>query len=588
MIRWKFVLTRLLIVVAVLTLIRWGLGPAAKYLTIRSLQMATGAKVEIARAEIGLFPPRVYYGGVRVADPRGRKAFRDLFRAESIDFEIDGDALLRRRWVVRQGRISGLEIGAARDDSGHFEREPVPAPEPAGPSYLSRLIGGAMDGLGDRAEAFVDDLETARRAAEIRRRWEADYEELAARARALERQVREIRDEAQSIKNPLRDYVALDRTIAQANRTRTDLLGVRNTIDAIPGRVRQDLDSLDEAKQIDLAKVEGYVPENLRGSGGFAKDLMSQVVRERLGQVREYLDQGRSIANATVVPPARPRERGQTIDMSGGQRPPRFLVRRCELDGLVRSGGRVYTVRGVVDRLTPSPHRLDEPTRARLLLEDTSLVSEPIRLDYVRDRRNGGDIDRISMHWPRSDARPTDWGRDDRVGISISGGRRELWAQYVRDGEAIRGRLVSKHTDLEMQLRVAPDLARSGIAGQISSRLAEVDRIEIDAEFAGTWKDLDLKFESNLERILREATEEAIASEIASRREQVAAKVRHQHAKQAAELERWIEKQQSEARSLVAAADASIDEMFQKVTRGVGSADAYLGRLKSSLPKALR
>lgn len=586
MIRWKFVLTRLLIVVAVLTLIRWGLGPAAKYLTIRSLQLATGAKVEIARAEIGLFPPRVHYGGLRVADPRGRKAFRDLFRAESIDFEIDGDALLRRRWVVRHGRVSGLEIGATRDDSGHFEREP--APEPAGPSYLSRLIGGAMDGLGDRAGAFVDDLETARRAAEIRHRWEADYEDLAARARALERQVREIRDEAQSIKNPLRDYVALDRTIAQANRTRTELMEVRHTIDAIPGQVRQDLDSLDEAKRIDLSKVDGYVPESLRGSGGFAKDLMSQVVRERLAQVREYLDQGRTIANATVVPPARPRERGQTIDLSGGQRPPRLLVRQCELDGLVRSGGRVYTVRGVVDRLTPSPHRLDEPTRARLLLEDTSLVSEPIRLDYVRDRRNGGDIDRITMHWPRSDARPMEWGRDDRVGIAVSGGRREVWAQFVREGEAIRGRLVSKHTDLEMQLRLAPDLARSGIAGQLSSRLAEVDRIEIDAEFGGSWTDLDLKFESNLERILREATEEAIATEIAARREQIAASVRHQHAKQTAELERWIETRQTEARSLVAAADASIDEMFQKVTRGVGSADAYLGRLKSSLPKALR
>ena len=50
MIRWRFVFTRLVIILVVLMLLRWGLGPVASYMTTRSLQTITGARVEIAKA----------------------------------------------------------------------------------------------------------------------------------------------------------------------------------------------------------------------------------------------------------------------------------------------------------------------------------------------------------------------------------------------------------------------------------------------------------------------------------------------------------------------------------------------------------
>lgn len=52
MIRWRFVLTRLLIVIAVLALLRWGMGPVARYITVHSLQTATGSKVDIQDTQV--------------------------------------------------------------------------------------------------------------------------------------------------------------------------------------------------------------------------------------------------------------------------------------------------------------------------------------------------------------------------------------------------------------------------------------------------------------------------------------------------------------------------------------------------------
>ena len=114
MIRWPFVLTRLLIVIAVLALLRWGMGPVAQYVAIRGLETATGSKVDINNTQVGLFPPSIQFSDVRVTDPRDGKDMRDAFRAKSINLVMDGNALLRRHWVAKQGIISGIEIGAIR------------------------------------------------------------------------------------------------------------------------------------------------------------------------------------------------------------------------------------------------------------------------------------------------------------------------------------------------------------------------------------------------------------------------------------------------------------------------------------------
>ncbi|MEM9645698.1 MAG: TIGR03545 family protein, partial [Planctomycetota bacterium] len=142
MIRWNFVFTRLIIVVLILVLMRWGLGPVAGFVTVRGLESATGARVEIAKTKIGLFPPRVQYFDVAVADPRDDKAFSNAFEADCIDLVIDGDALMHRRFVVSDGRVTGVKIGGQRDASGHYER--VVEPESAsGPSVLDGLLGSA-------------------------------------------------------------------------------------------------------------------------------------------------------------------------------------------------------------------------------------------------------------------------------------------------------------------------------------------------------------------------------------------------------------------------------------------------------------
>lgn len=584
MIRWTFVLTRLIVVVAIIFLLCLGLGPVASYVTVRGIEQATGAKVEIAKTTVGLFPPSVHFSDVQVADPRDDKAMRDAVAADSIEFVIDGAALMQRRWIARTGTITGLKIGSDRDTSGHLDPEFEVETEPTGPSMLDRLVGGAGDQLSETADAVVGDLETLKRSKEIRTRWENEYANLTTRARQLEKKISVIRDRARGIDNPLRDWQKLEQTLTEAREARDELVAVRQTLDALPGQLQTDLASLEEAKQIDMAKVDQYVPGDLTGAGEFGVDIIAKSVRDQIAQVKSYLDGGKTLAGYTIVAPDADRTRGIDHDLTPLDRPD-LMIRRCEVGGIMRAGGDIYAMTGVVENMTPTPEILAEPTRARLSLEG----KESMRVEYVRDRRSGADVDLMTLHWPEMKAEKMRLGGSSSTALAVNGGRRELWIQVRTEGDQVEGRMVSKQTGVEMDLNVESKYANSAGVQSLRDSLASVDRIEIDASFSGTWKKLDLDLNTNLGQVLRRAGEDAVANQMRESKAKLAAKVNKVHAEQTMELRKWLGEQAGEARTLLASADKSIAEMSRKVLTEVGDAEELLGsRLRSAVLGKLR
>jgi uncharacterized protein (TIGR03545 family) len=584
MIRWTFVLTRLIVVVAILALLSFGLGPVVSFVTVRGIEQATGAKVEIEQTTVGLFPPSVHYTDVHVADPRDNKAMRDAVVADSLEFVIDGTALMQRRWVARTGTITGLKIGSDRATSGHLDPKFEVETDQTGPSMLDRLVGGASDQLSGTADAVVGDLETLKRSKEIRARWENEYANLTTRARELEKKIRGIRDRARGIDNPLRDWQQLERTLTEARDARDELVTVRQTLDALPGQLQTDLALLEEAKQIDMAKVDEFVPGDLTGAGEFGVDIIAKSVRDQIAQVKSYLDSGKTLANYTIVAPDVDRTRGVDFDLNREDRP-QLLIRRCEVGGVMRAGGDVYELSGVVENMTPTPEILSEPTRARLSLEG----KESMRVEYVRDRRHGADVDLMTLHWPEMKAEKMRLGGSSSTALAVNGGRRELWIQVRTEGNQVEGRLVSKQTGVEMDLNVESKYAKSAGVQSIRNSLAAVDRIEIDANFNGTWKKLDLDLNTNLGQVLRRAGEDAVADQMRESKAKLAAEINKVHTEQTMELRKWLGGQAGEARTLLASADKSIEELSRKVLTEANDAQEMLGsRLRSAVMGKLR
>ncbi len=582
MIRWRFVLTRLVVALAILTVLRVGLGPLMHLVTTTGLQSAVGAKVDIGRTRVGLFPPRLIYSDVHVADPRGGKGHRNAVSAESIDLVVDGDSLLRRRLVIRSGRLTGLQIGSDRETDGHFE--PQSEPQDAGPSMIGQWLANAGGSIQEGAKSIGRDLQTTRQGELIRRQWEARYTDLLARSTDLERRVKVITETARGIENPLRDWPELQKTLAEAKTVRDELIAVRSSLDELPQRLRTDLQSLEAARQADLRRLDDLLPGQLSNPGGLGVDLVTDSVRTSLRTLRGYIDGGKSVAGYTVVKPTTERTRGVDYDLLGDANPPSLMIARCEVSGLLRNHGKSYTLAGVVENLTPQPHRLTDPTRARLTLEGP----ETVQIDYTADRRGGQELDRVTVHLPATPASSIRMGKRGSAAVLVDGGQREIWLQIVMRGEDVRGRLVSRTEGVRMQFDAPKAGLAAPAAAAINASLAQVNHVEIEATFNGRWDDLDLDLNTNLGGILDTALHGAVDQQLADSRQRLTAEVDRQHREQTLKLREWLSTQQAEAQSILAKAVASIEAMDQKVAAEIGGADKYLGKLRTAFGSALR
>jgi len=585
MIRWRYIIPRILVVAGIVIIIRYALPPAVRYVTVATIEAATGAKVEITSVEVGLFPPRVHYRELQIANPGEDKAMRNLAQAESIDLMIDGAALLRRRYVIHDARITGLQFDTDRITSGHIERQPQPeATEPSEPSMAMKWLAGWMDSAVDSAKAQVDGLvensETRRRGDQIRRRWKTEYESLAKRAADLEVAIKEVHQTAKGIENPLRDWPRVDATLTKARSVQEELVAVRKTLDAMPAQVQADVLSMEKAKQADLKRAREALPFDIADDEKLGPGLLVQAIRNQINLVRGYLDTGREVSHWTVTKPKVKRFRGEAIDLEGGNRLPSVLVRRCEVAGALRSDGQQYMLAGILENLTPQSESRRDPMRARIRLQG----EQTIRLDYARD--DSGDIatEWLTMHWPEMKAPTIRLGSKDSFDLDIRDGKMELWVQLNTTGDQIEGRLVSRRLGTRIELAGPAKVARTPMFTTLQNSLASVDRIEVDANFGGTWQDPEVQISSNLTEIWRTGIRDATTGQIAATRLKMESEVNRVYAVQVGELQSWFASQQVKTSELLAKADNTVQDVSRKVMSETNKADAYLGRLRGNLP----
>ncbi len=577
MIRWRYIIPRVFIVVAIFLVLRYTLAPVAKYLTVKAIGAATGARVDIASVDVGFFPPTLRYTAVAVANPRASKSLNNLVEAEEIQCVIDGRALLNRRYVIREARVSGLVVGGKRETDGHIDREPV-VTSPSDRRWLSDLTLALADQTESQLSAIADQSEIVRRSDQIRRRWKIEYAELTRRADELEASIRSIQASAKAIDNPLRDWPKVEASLAQAKKIQEELIEVRATLDALPGRVQSDLALLQQAKQIDIDRVRDRLPLDATATDGLGPQLLAGMVKSQIDRVRGYLESGREVADWTVAAPKAERLRGEWIDLTRGPRPPSVLVRRCEIAGAFRAEGETYQLAGLIENLTPQPRLADEPLRARLRLDGPQSVRvEMTRNDAVFPRQ-----ETLTLHWPDLKAPDVRLGESDSIELEMVDGRMELWVQLDSTGDRMHGRLVSRRVDTAIELRSDTRIADTPMVATLRNTLAGIDRVEVDAGFRGTWDNFDVTVSTNVTAILRNAMRQALAAQIESTRVQAHQQIDQIYEGQIGELQEWLATQQSAARNQLAKADSTIQDISRKVIQETGSAEAYLGRLRGT------
>ena len=102
-IRWKYLVPRLILLLACVASVRFGLDPLLHTLIVTSGESATGAKVELASVETSLWNGQVQLRDLQIANPQSPMS--NLLDAEHTELQLDMNALFHKRVVIKNGEI---------------------------------------------------------------------------------------------------------------------------------------------------------------------------------------------------------------------------------------------------------------------------------------------------------------------------------------------------------------------------------------------------------------------------------------------------------------------------------------------------
>jgi uncharacterized protein (TIGR03545 family) len=542
MFRWQYFLPRLTVVAAIALTVRYGLDPFLRWALVTAGEAATGARVDVGDLVTSLRDGELVITGFAAANPQ--KPLRNWFDAEQLRLQIDMAQLLRKRVVVHDGAIQGLQFDSPRATSGVLDNAPV---EPGEPSALDPMMQAAQANalgwfheLASRSEAdLMAALATPRLLDELQQRWPRQYDDLKSRAAALRAKSKQIETAfREAKKNPLRNLQALDQLRQELAATESELRSTLAEIQGLPKQAAADRLAVDAARK----KDEQFMREHLKPAAINGNELNQYLLGETahgyLAQTTYWIAQVRKfVPKKRIAPPARTRG---TFVLFNGVRQPRLLIETLSVAGRATLSGAPLEFSGSLVDVASEPELHDKPVR--LVIRTTGAVDG--RVEVQLDRREGIAKDWASIDVPELMLAPRTVGKNEKLAVTIGGGKASIKAHVTLTGDHLDG-LIELRQAASLEA-ATPGLRDDRLAAVLHESLANVDRLEATVRLAGTLKRPEFEIDSNVGPQLAAGIKGAVGRYLADRQQRLTAKVQQRVDAELAKLESLRQEAQKE------------------------------------------
>lgn len=575
MINWKYVLPRLLLLAVVLVFLWQGLDPLLHWWLVSAGQRVTGAKVDIGRVDASVFTTSLRMRDVQIASPRADR--KNLFQADELVLDLDTAALLGRRMVVREGRVSGLEIGARRTTSGRLEGRQqggIGIPEvdwsAAGKQvgeFGTRWLQYAADSLSHQV---AQQSETVQLSRELVRRWPAEYGRVEARADALRRRVDQLKQLVQTAQaNPLRNLDAIRRAADETHAIEQELRALRDHVRSLQQQAGADREALLAAQQRDLHRVQTALKlENLEPAS-LSQYLLGPENGQRLAELMSWIEWGRKYLPTDDEEPEADRLRGEDVEFVGIRRTPSLLVQSLVLDGRGRLGGRMLHFKGTAAGLTNDPVGYGKP--AFLRLQTTGATQ--LLVEAVLDRTGEIPHDRMTLTCPQINQPGRTLGDPRQFALDVAPGKLYMMASVDLKGDFLSGRILVRQSDVSLSPTLGEKLGGQQVAARLQDALDEIDQVEVSLDLSGTLHKPQWEMHSNLGPQLASAVRGAYQRELDARLAQLAQRVREQAAAEVNQFEQLLLARQRAVLEKLQIGDNEVAQLSRLVSTQVGIPD---------------
>ncbi|QDU90539.1 hypothetical protein Pla175_39450 [Pirellulimonas nuda] len=580
LLRWDYIAVRLILLFVLLYVSEVGLAIALKWGAVTAGQAATGARVDVDKVKASLLGARVAIGHVQIADPRS--PMKNLVEADSIELDFDGRALLHGSATADLGVIRGLRFGTDRVTSGELEKSDGADDQsgPAAPSWMA-------DAASQRAAAWMDDLEgrfaedvtaqfeSVRLAEELAAKWPAEYASLAAEARQIQGEVKLLEQQAKDARqNPLRNVEFIRDLPSRITGYQQKLKSLRGRMTALPESVRADRQRVAQARQHDEALLREKLKVNNANAQQLTDYLLGEQIGQPLAQMVGWLKWARALAPSKPEQATTTAKRGQDVRFAGCQVLPNLLVRRLELEGVVRVAGRSADLRGVVTDFTTQPRVLGQPMR--IAIDTTGAL--PIVLRGTIDRTGDSPLDELVAECATVALPKADLGAGRRLRLDVAPSTAAVSVSVRLEGDALDGDIQINQQQVRISSRVDGDFGPvSGrvLTGAVDQSLGRLDKLVTRVTLTGTLDEPKWEVWSTLGPAVAEAVDRAVAGVVQQQTDRLAGEAQKQ-------VDAQLQKLDSQLAAARDKATAAIDEPVKKLEQLV--AETTQKALGNALP----
>lgn len=497
---------------------------------------AVGARVDLAKADLTLFPAGLSLNGLAVTNPDA--PMQNVVEIAHMKMDLEAGYLIRRKLIINELVVEGLRFSTKRRRSGavpalaaekQSKRDKKAEPEKGSGETVKKLCGefsmpslsqpdvGAILAKESLASvALANDLEAKLTAA--RAQWEKQLKQLPdeKKLRAYQAQVEKLTKGGGSLSDILASAGKAQKLQADIENDLNLLKKAHNTFTTDFKAYQQQVNDLAKAPAKDIERLMSKYSLSPKGLANLSRMIFGdqicgwiQTATKWYRKVEPYV--AKASKKEEGAPEARKplRGKGQNIRFAEIPPMPDFLIRHIKLNAALDAGN----LTGKAENVTSDQHVLGRPLTFSFLGREMKQI-KALNLD--------GSADRVTPGSPKNRVRLAVKGltlqnlalvQEASFPLTLQKAAGDLNLDLKTAGNILDAVLKADFSAVEFVSTAGE--ASSAMAGVMRSALGGVKRFSLKADITGTPEDYTVDVSSDLDQALKSAVGHLVKAEAA-------------------------------------------------------------------------
>ncbi len=474
---------------------------------------AVGAKVEVEAADLTLFPTGLILTRLQVTNPD--EPMKNSVEIASLKMNVDGLQLLRRKVIIDEMNVNGVQFGTERTTSGAIddraqggapgqskEDSAFSLPPLEVPNVQQILEQENLDTL-KLIRAIQDDIQRER---EI---WKQRLETLPGKAEFAKYQKRieglksSTKGGVSGVLGGVEELKTIKQEIVQDLK---NLKSARKEFNEKVALLNQRMDQVQTAPQRDVQRLKEKYSLSPQGLANLGQTLLGKHIGEKLKDafayyemVQPYFEGVESAGSSTNDNAGPKRGRGTDIHFTEYEPLPEVLIRTAKVSLLLDVG----EISGILQNITPDQAILGIPLTYAFTGEQLKDL-QGITIEGVLDHRDAAHP-RDTMQFRAKEYRvqPVALSAQPDWPVAIEHGFADLTVNAELQGQAIMATANTELSSLQVSAGKPDDV--NPLTKALSVAISDISALSVEADVTGTLQQYEVQIHSELDRILKDA-----------------------------------------------------------------------------------